>query len=152
VDKPDQDQPEKTEASLQALEPLLAQLAELVAEALAPRLAAQLTTGNAGSERLPLTRRLLTVDELVALLPAGKTAKSWRNWFYQRTRHGQIPGCHKLAGRLFFDPDQTLPWLLNGAPRAPSRLGLDLLGDQSLHVESMADDAPQPRRTPGPRQ
>ena len=89
---------------------LLAQLVDQLAAALAPRLA-DLLTDRQPASAAPASRRLLTIDELVALLPAGKKPQTWKAWLYQRTRLGQMPGCHRLGGRLFFNPDQTLPWL-----------------------------------------
>ena len=103
------------------LHALLNQLVERVADALAPRIAHVL----AAPAEVPATpsRRLLTLDELVALLPAGKKPATWKGWFYQRTRLGQVPGCHRLGGRLFFDPDQTLPWITGTAYEEPHRAG-----------------------------
>jgi hypothetical protein len=127
----------------EALQPLLQQLADLVAAALAPRLAAELANQQP-SAAAPPTRRLLSLDELVAQLPAAKSAQTWKRWLYERTRHGQVPGCHKLGGRLFFDPEQTIRWL-TGSP--DSRL--DLPADQSLHPQAMPSQAPT--RHPGRR-
>jgi hypothetical protein len=90
---------------------LLEQLAELVAEALAPKIAAQLTARQPeAAQELP-SKRLLTLDQLVALLPTGKKPETWKRWLYERTRRGLVPGCHKLGRTLFFDPQETLPWL-----------------------------------------
>jgi hypothetical protein len=91
---------------------------------------------------------LLTIDELVDLLPAGKKPQTWKAWLYQRTRLGQVPGCHKLGNRLFFNPDETLPWLLNPAPTADTAARLDLSGNQSLHAQAMPHDPTQRRRRP----
>ena len=124
-----------------ALEQLLHQLAELLAAALAPRLAAELAQQAAPAAPAP-TRRLLSLDELVAQLPAAKTAQTWKRWLYERTRHGQVPGCHKLGGRLFFDPEQTIRWLTSSTD---SRL--DLPADQSLHQPPMPNQPPT--RRPG---
>ena len=123
-----------------ALEQLLHQLAELLAAALVPHLAAELAH-QAAPAPAP-TRRLLSLDELVAQLPAAKTAQTWKRWVYERTRKGQVPGCHKLGGRLFFDPEQTIPWLTGSKD---SRL--DLPADQSLHQQAMPDQPPT--RRPG---
>jgi len=80
---------------------LLGQLVELLADALAPRLAQLLATPLAPTATDgPPSRRLLTIDELVALLPGGKRPATWKSWLYQRTRLGQVPGCHKLGAGL----------------------------------------------------
>src|SRR5947207_2073469 len=90
---------------------LPAELLDALAEALADRLAAQLAThGPTAAEGAP-TRRLLTLDELVAQLPVGKSPKTWKRWLYERTRRNQVPGARKIGGRLFFDSEQTIPWL-----------------------------------------
>jgi hypothetical protein len=123
----------------EALEPLLQQLADLVAAALAPRLAAELARQAAPAAPAP-TRRLLSLDELVAQLPAAKSARTWKRWLYERTRHGEVPGCHRLGGRLFFDPEQTIPWLTGSSD---SRL--DLTTDQSLHQQATPDQPPTRR-------
>lgn len=122
-----------------ALEPLLAHLAGLVAEALAPRLAAELARQAAPAAQPP-TRRLLSLDQLVDQLPAAKSARTWKRWLYERTRHGQVPGCHKLGGRLFFDPERTIPWLTGN-----NQSRLDLTTDQSLHPAAMPSQ-PSTRR------
>jgi hypothetical protein len=118
------------------LEELLDRFAELLAAALAPRLAAEFAHQAAPAAE-PSTRRLLSLDELVAQLPAAKSARTWKRWLYERTRKDQVPGCHKLGGRLFFDPEQTIPWLTG---TSDSRL--DLASDQSLHPPAMADQPP----------
>src|SRR6266851_2881675 len=64
-----------TQSAAAALEPLLDQLAELLAAALAPRLAAELARQATPANPAP-TRRLLSLDELVAQLPTAKTAKT----------------------------------------------------------------------------
>jgi hypothetical protein len=125
----------------EALEPLLQQLADLVAAALAPRLAAELARQATPAAPAP-TRRLLSLDELVAQLPAAKSAQTWKRWLYERTRKDQVPGRHKLGGRLFFDPEQTIPWLTGSTD---SRL--DLPADPSLHQQAMPDQPPS--RRPG---
>jgi hypothetical protein len=122
-----------------AVEPLLAHLAELVAAALAPRLAAQLDQ-QATPPTPALTRRLLSLDELVAQLPAAKSPQTWKRWLYERTRKGQVPGCHRLGGRLFFDGEETIPWLTGAGDNR-----LDLPGDQSLHQAAMPDQPPTRR-------
>ena len=123
------------------IEELVDRLAELLAAALAPRLADQLAHQQPPAA-VPPTRRLLSLDELVAQLPAAKSAQTWKRWLYERTRKGQVPGCHKLGGRLFFDPEQTIPWLTGSTD---SRL--DLPADPSLHQQAMPDQPPS--RRPG---
>jgi len=115
-----------------ALDPLLHRLAELVADALAPRLGAELARHAAPVAPQAATRRLLSLDELVAQLPAAKTPKTWKRWLYERTRRGQLPGAHKIGGRLFFDPEKTIPWLTGQGEQR-----LDLSADQSLHQPAM---------------
>jgi hypothetical protein len=90
---------------------------DVLAEALAPRLAEQL------SQRIPpgplsepaRTTKLLTLDQLVAELPPAKAPQTWKRWLYERTRRGEIPGCVKLGGMLFFDREPALAWLRAGA-------------------------------------
>jgi hypothetical protein len=123
----------------------LDRLAELIADALLPRLAAELARQTDTPQPGLPSRRLLTLDELIELLPAGKSAKTWRGWLYQRTRLGQVPGCHKVGNRLFFDPELTIPWLLHGPPGGRRRPGLDLPGNQSLHDQPMPHEPNQPR-------
>jgi hypothetical protein len=92
----------------------------VLAEALAPRLAEEL------SNRIPRpavstrseTARLLTLDELVAELPPAKRPQTWKRWLYERTRRGEIPGCVKLGGMLFFEREPALAWLRAGATAA----------------------------------
>lgn len=91
----------------------------LLADALAPRLAAEL------SQRVPTatngdapSARLLTLDELVAQLPPAKRPQTWKRWLYERTRRGEVPGCVKLGGMLFFEREPALSWLRAGAPAA----------------------------------
>jgi hypothetical protein len=89
---------------------------ERLAEALAPRLAAQLSSRlrpPAAGE--PATASLLTLDELVAQLPPAKRPQTWKRWLYERTRRGEIPGCVKLGGMLFFEREPALAWLRTGA-------------------------------------
>ncbi len=87
-----------------------------LAEMLAPRLAHELSTrmpAPAGEQAA--TARLLTLDELVAQLPPGKRPQTWKRWLYERTRRGEVPGCVKLGGMLFFEREPTLAWLRAGA-------------------------------------
>jgi hypothetical protein len=56
----------------------------------------------------------MTLDQLIGELPAAKRPQTWKRWLYERTRRGEIPGCVKLGGMLFFDRE-TRPRL------APSR-------------------------------
>jgi hypothetical protein len=89
----------------------------VLADALAPRLAEEL------SHRIPPTRalepattaRLLTLDQLVAELPPAKPPQTWKRWLYERTRRGEVPGCVKLGGMLFFEREPALAWLRAGA-------------------------------------
>ena len=138
--------PAQSNQALGALEPLLAPLAALVAELLAPLLAAELNRQPATAG--PPTRRLLTLDELIALLPNGKKRSTWKAWLYQRTRLGQVPGCHKIGGRLFFDRDLTLAWFAEGAAdTAGNDPALDLSAHQSLHGEHVRKRPPhRPQR------
>jgi hypothetical protein len=124
---------------------LLAQLVELLAAALAPQVAELLLAARDPSptDGLP-SRRLLMIDELVALLPAGKNPQTWKNWIYQKTRFGQLPGCYRLGGRLFFNPDETLPFLLTQGKAATNAAGLDVCGDHRLHAKPMSDEPTQP--------
>src|SRR4051812_9004595 len=90
---------------------------DLLAEALAPRLAEQL------SQRIPRsllpepapTTKLLTLDQLVTELPPAKPPQTWKRWLYERTRRGDVPGCVKPGGMLFFERESTLAWLRAGA-------------------------------------
>ena len=87
-----------------------------LAEALAPRLAAELSTRlHAPTDQAAATARLLTLDQLVAELPRGKRPETWKRWLYERTRRGEVPGCVKLGGMLFFDREPALDWLRGGA-------------------------------------
>jgi hypothetical protein len=89
----------------------------VLVDALAPRLAQEL------SSRIPATAtpdgaatgRLLTLDQLVAELPCAKRPQTWKRWLYERTRRGEVPGCVKLGGMLFFDREPALAWLRAGA-------------------------------------
>jgi hypothetical protein len=89
----------------------------VLADALVPRLAEEL------SHRIPPTRalepattaRLLTLDQLVAELPPAKPPQTWKRWLYERTRRGEVPGCVKLGGMLFFEREPALAWLRAGA-------------------------------------
>ncbi len=88
----------------------------VLAAALAPRLADEL------ARRIPsrvseasTAAHLLTLDELVAELPPAKRPQTWKRWLYERTRRGEIPGCVKLGGMLFFERETVLAWLRAGA-------------------------------------
>jgi hypothetical protein len=112
---------------------LLEQVARTLAEALAPQLAAALAARHHPSSDAQLgSRRLLSLDQLVERLPTAKKPETWKRWLYQRTRHGAIPGCHKIGGRLFFDVETTLEWLEKGCTQAE----LDRSAKQSLHVST----------------
>jgi hypothetical protein len=89
---------------------------ERLADALAPRLAAELSARLHPSASEPAaTSVLLTLDELVAQLPPAKQPQTWKRWLYERTRRGEIPGCVKLGGMLFFEREPALAWLRTGA-------------------------------------
>jgi hypothetical protein len=51
----------------------------------------------------------------VAALPKAKRPETWKRWLYERTRRGEVPGCVKLGGMLFFERDPALAWLRAGA-------------------------------------
>src|SRR5262245_50383044 len=92
-----------------------------LADALAPRIAEQLAQvgrAPAAGAEAPATARLLTLDELVAELPRAKRPQTWKRWLYERTRRGEIPGCVKLGGLLFFERAPALPWRRAGATAA----------------------------------
>jgi hypothetical protein len=85
-------------------------------EALVPRLAAELAAQTpAAAPRESSTARLVTLDQLVAELPPAKRPETWKRWLYERTRRGEIPGCVKLGGMLFFEREDTLNWFRAGA-------------------------------------
>jgi hypothetical protein len=87
-----------------------------LADALAPKLAAELSARlrpPAGEQAT--TAGLLTLDELVAELPPAKRPQTWKRWLYERTRRGEVPGCIKLGGMLFFEREPALAWLRAGA-------------------------------------
>ena len=89
----------------------------VLVDALAPRLAEELSsripaTDTADSAATP---RLLTLDELVAELPPAKPPQTWKRWLYERTRRGEVPGCVKLGGMLFFEREPAIAWLRAGA-------------------------------------
>ena len=64
------------------------------------------TSGNSGHGVRPESPPLwLTVEEAAALLRVRVS------WLYERTRRGEIPGCVKLGGMLFFDREPALAWL-----------------------------------------
>jgi hypothetical protein len=91
----------------------------VLAEALAARVAQQLSSRSlvSASGETP-TSRLLTLDQLVAELPPAKRPQTWKRWLYERTRRGEVPGCVKLGGMLFFDREPALAWLRAGATAA----------------------------------
>jgi hypothetical protein len=87
-----------------------------LADALAPRLAAELSARlRPSAGELASTATLLTLDELVAQLPPAKQPQTWKRWLYERTRRGEVPGCVKLGGVLFFEREPALAWLRAGA-------------------------------------
>jgi hypothetical protein len=88
----------------------------LLAAALAPRLADELSTRiQPLPQRASEPARLLTLDELVAELPRAKRPETWKRWLCERTRRGEVPGCVKLGGMLFFEREPALAWLRAGA-------------------------------------
>lgn len=89
----------------------------LLADALAPRLAEQLSQRiqPTPTPEPAATARLRTLDQLVAELPPAKRPQTWKRWLYERTRRGEIPGCVKLGGMLFFEREPALAWLRAGA-------------------------------------
>jgi hypothetical protein len=87
-----------------------------LADALAARLAEQLTTRMPSVQpRAPASTPLLTLDDVVAELPPAKPAKTWKRWLYERTRRGEVPGCVKLGGMLFFEREPVRAWIRAGA-------------------------------------
>ena len=88
-----------------------------LANALAPPLAEEFSRRVAATATPDpaTTPRLLTLDELVAELPPAKPPQTWKRWLYERTRRGEIPGCVKLGGMLFFERKSALAWLRAGA-------------------------------------
>lgn len=121
--------------------PIPNELIDRLADAIVTRLITALAQHGQPAE--PPARRLLSLDELVTLLPTGKTPATWKRWLYQRTRHNQVPGCHKIGNRLFFDQQLTLPWL-TGPTENLAEAGLDLPGEQSLHDPAMPNPAAEP--------
>ena len=91
----------------------------VLAEALAARVAQQLSSRSlvSASGETP-TSRPLTLDQLVAELPPAKRPQTWKRWLYERTRRGEVPGCAKLGGMLFFEREPALAWLRAGATAA----------------------------------
>lgn len=92
----------------------------VLADALAPRLAEELSRRlpSAPSAGEASTARLLTLDQLIMELPTAKPPQTWKRWLYERTRRGEIPGCVKLGGMLFFEREPALAWLRTGATAA----------------------------------
>jgi hypothetical protein len=92
----------------------------VLAEVLAPRLAEELSARipRATISETATTASLLTLDELVAELPPAKRPQTWKRWLYERTRRGEIPGCVKLGGMLFFERESALAWVRAGATAA----------------------------------
>jgi hypothetical protein len=87
---------------------------------LAPRLAEELSARipRATISETATTASLLTLDELVTELPPAKRPQTWKRWLYERTRRGEIPGCVKLGGMLFFERESALAWVRAGATAA----------------------------------
>ncbi|MGH3041340.1 MAG: helix-turn-helix transcriptional regulator [Gaiellaceae bacterium] len=95
--------------------PPAASEAAAIAEVIAARLAQELAVQVPASPGEPPPSRLLTLDELVAELPPAKKPQTWKRWLYERTRRGEVPGCVKLGGMLFFQREPALAWLHAGA-------------------------------------
>lgn len=95
-----------------------AEAVSVLAEALAPRLAQELSQRIPSASEPAPTTRLLTLDQLVAQLPPAKRPQTWKRWLYERTRRGEVPGCVKLGGMLFFEREPALDWLRAGATTA----------------------------------
>jgi hypothetical protein len=89
-------------------------VAEL-ADALVPRLVEELAARTSPGGAELATAPLLTLDQLVAVLPKAKRPETWKRWLYERTRRGEVPGCVKLGGMLFFEREPALAWLRAGA-------------------------------------
>jgi hypothetical protein len=85
----------------------------VLVDALAPRLAEELSSRipSTATSDPATTARMLTLDELVAELPPAKSPQTWKRWLYERTRRGEIPGCVKLGGMLFFERELAVAWL-----------------------------------------
>jgi hypothetical protein len=90
------------------------EVAEL-ADALVPRLVEELAARTSAGGTDLTTAPLLTLDQLVAVLPKAKRPETWKRWLYERTRRGEVPGCVKLGGMLFFEREPALAWLRAGA-------------------------------------
>jgi hypothetical protein len=91
---------------------------DALADALARRLAQRLTDLPSTPAATTARRQLLTLDDLVEELPPAKRPQTWKRWLYERTRRGEIPGCVKLGGMLFFEREPALAWLRAGATAA----------------------------------
>lgn len=99
-------------AALDELVELFAELlAPLVADELAKRLEPPSTSGNGFT-----TDGLITLDELVCLLPPAKKPETWKRWLYERLRRGEVRGAVKLGGSWFFDRARVRQWLEAGDP------------------------------------
>ena len=111
----EEDRRRQVDAAPPSDEPAAGDVTRLV-DALVPRLAAELagqTPATAPPESS--TARLVTLDQLVAELPPAKRPETWKRWLYERTRRGEVPGCVKLGGMLFFEREPTLSWFRAGA-------------------------------------
>jgi len=111
--KPIPDSPTPARATLEAEG---SEALDRLAEMLAPRLADELSVRmRAPAGEQAATACLLTLDELVGELPPGKRPQTWKRWLYERTRRGEVPGCVKLGGMLFFEREPALAWVRAGA-------------------------------------
>jgi hypothetical protein len=88
-----------------------------LAAALAPRIAAELAARTPAATE-DGTAGLVTLNQLVAELPPAKRPETWKRWLYERTRRGEIPGCVKLGGMLFFQRESAVSWLRAGMTAA----------------------------------
>jgi integrase len=102
---------------LEPLRPLLHQLADLIAERLAQRLAPQ-----QAAVAEPPSRRLLTLDQLVDLLPPGKKPRTWRSWHPHRGR-GARPAQARRPALLRPRRDRALAPQLRRPRRTKGRTG-----------------------------
>jgi hypothetical protein len=101
---------------------VLEQLVDLLAERLAPKVAAELAALQPAP---PAQSRLLSLDEFVTQLPAAKSPETWKRWLYDYLRRGEVAGAVKLGG--FVDPGEAMPWLLEREARGTTT-GTERLG------------------------
>jgi hypothetical protein len=87
----------------------------VLADALAPRLAAELAAYASAGTGPDASTAALLIDQLVAEFPPAKRPETWKRWLYERTRRGEVPGGMKIGGMLFFEREPALAWLRTGA-------------------------------------